>query len=108
MPIIYNGDVTRDNITELENTFGAVAIGRGALACPGIFSDVRVDPLNIAREHLRLLSKYFDERYTVNASRKFFVHYFKGVVGGRTVREGVNRAQTVKEVHDVLDKFARM
>ena len=108
VPIIYNGDVTRDNITELENTFGAVAIGRGALACPGIFSDVRVDPLNIAREHLRLLSKYFDERYTVNASRKFFVHYFKGVVGGRTVREGVNRAQTVKEVHDVLDKFARM
>ena len=108
VPIIYNGDVTRDNITELENTFGAVAIGRGALACPGIFSDVRVDALNIAREHLRLLSKYFDERYTVNASRKFFVHYFKGVVGGRTVREGVNRAQTVKEVHDVLDKFARM
>lgn len=65
VPIIYNGDVTRDNITELENTFGAVAIGRGALACPGIFSDVRVDPLNIAREHLRLLSKYFDERLSL-------------------------------------------
>lgn len=106
VPVVYNGDVTRDNVDELEKAFGAVAIGRGALACPGIFSDVRVDPLEVAYAHMKLLCEYFNERYAVNAARKFFVHYFKGVSGGRAIREGVNRAQSVKDVYHVLDVSA--
>ena len=105
LPIVYNGDVDESNIDEPEREFGIVAIGRGALNNPCIFDGGHVSPVDLARRHIELLTQYFDERYTVNAARKFFGHYFKGVPGGRALRESVNRANSVADVQKAVDDF---
>ena len=110
IPIIYNGDVTDAVLgnadSELNKNIGAfsgVAVGRFALENPAVFSGGRVEPVAYARRLIEILVKYFDERYTINQARKFFVHVFKGVSGGKTVRTAVNSASTVGEIFRALD-----
>lgn len=100
IPIIVNGDI---NCCDITPPFSGVMIGRAALGNPAVFSGGECDPFDVARKHIELLTKYFDERYTVNQARKFFVHYFKGLRGGKTLRDAVNRATCVKEVLTALD-----
>lgn len=107
IPVIPSGDITRDNMDEVIIEFGAAMIGRAALSDIGLFSGVTVDPVALALRHIELLTKYFDERYTVNAAKKFFVHYFKSVRGGKALRGEVNCARSVKEVTDALERFAK-
>ncbi|MCH5164955.1 MAG: tRNA-dihydrouridine synthase [Clostridiales bacterium] len=104
IPIIVNGDLTD---CEAKPPFAAVMIGRAALNNPAVFSGKESNPFEIARRHLELLTKYFDERYTVIQARKFFVHYFKGMRGGKALRDEVNRAVCVKEVLTALDRAER-
>lgn len=101
VPIIVNGDAVGNTPPE---PFQAVMIGRAALENPAVFSGGHVDPFEIARRHIELLTKYFDERYTVIQARKFFVHYFKGMRGGKALRDEVNRALSVQEILFALDK----
>lgn len=100
VPIIVNGDAAS---SEPPEPFQAVMIGRAALENPAVFSGGRVDPFLVARQHVELLTKYFDERYTVIQARKFFVHYFKGMRGGKALRDEVNRATNVKEILRVIN-----
>lgn len=106
VPVILSGDVSRDNIVKRLGQFSAVAVGRAALGDPAIFSGGAVEPESVAREHMRLLVKYFDDRYAVNQARKFFAHYFKGADGGKALRAAVNVASTARDVLRALDKFA--
>lgn len=99
IPIIYNGDADGD----VEGPYAATMIGRKALKNPAVFCGGTVDPVEIAYKHIGLLTKYFDERYTVQACRKFFVHYFAGFTGGKALRAAVNTANTVSEVLKALD-----
>ncbi len=99
-------DMIDINIAERLGRFSAVAVGRAALGDPAIFGGVTVPPETVAREHMRLLVKYFDDRYAVNQARKFFVHYFKGADGGKALRAAVNVATTADDVFSALDKFA--
>lgn len=105
IPIIPSGDITRENLDEVVREFGAAMIGRAALSDIGLFSGVAVNPVELSLRHIELLTKYFDERYTVNAAKKFFVHYFKSVRGGKALRGEVNNASTVKEVTDAISRF---
>lgn len=104
VPIIVNGDIA--DVRAADNTpFAAVMIGRAALENPAVFCGGRADPIAVARRHTELLQQYFDERYTVNQARKFFIHYFKGVEGGRALRTAVNSATSVKDVLCALDNM---
>lgn len=104
IPVIVNGDIDEESAVRLcKPPFATVMIGRAALGNPSIFSGAACDPFDMARRHIELLSKYFDDRYTVNQARKFFVHYFKGVSGGKAIRTAVNAASSVKEVLDILE-----
>lgn len=105
VPIVASGDITRDNLGVMLDRFYAVTVGRGALSDIGVFSGVRIDPVKVARRHIELLNIYFDERYTINQVRKFFVHYFKGSKGARTLRNEVNAAESVENILASLEKF---
>lgn len=108
IPVIVNGDIDGSSAAELARSpFATVMIGRAALNDPCLFGGRRITPLDIAYRHVKLLQTYFDERYTVNQCRKFFVHYFKGVSGGKTLRDAVNRACSASDVLFALDAFAR-
>ncbi len=105
IPIVPSGDITRDNLAQTVRDFGAAMVGRAALCDVGLFSGVKPDAVKLARRHIELLTEYFDERYTVNAARKFFVHYFKNARGGKALRGEVNAAGSVAEVLASLDTF---
>ncbi len=107
IPVIASGDIDRANLDIMLGRFDAIMIGRAALSDIGVFSGVRADPTAVARRHIELLTEYFDERYTVNQARKFFVHYFKGAKGGKALRTAVNEATCVKDVLNALDDFQK-
>ncbi len=106
VPIILSGDVDENNLSEMLDCFPAVMVGRAALAMPTIFGaeNERETPVDIARRHIELLMKYFDEHYTVLQCRKFFVHYFKGS-GVKALRSRVNDAACVGDVLSALNDF---
>lgn len=105
VPVIYNGD--EGDCTSDPTPFAAVMIGRAALKNPALFCCGRADPVAVSSAHLALLTRYFDERYTVNAMRKFAVHYFSGVAGGREVRAAINCATCVADIERALDLAAK-
>ncbi|MCH5162435.1 MAG: tRNA-dihydrouridine synthase family protein [Clostridiales bacterium] len=102
VPIVYNGDICAEDINGDFDCFGAVAVGRAALSDIGIFSGVSANPFDVAIRHIELLKKHFDGRYAVNQARKFFVHYFKSMRGGKSIRAAVNSATCPDEVIDIL------
>lgn len=106
IPVVVNGDITSaEKAKELLSVFSAAAIGRGAISSPLIFGKEQYSKAQVARRHLHLLCEYFDERYSINQARKFFVHYFKGVKNGKELRQAVNCAESVDAVYAALDKF---
>lgn len=104
IPVIANGDVVSADTARLSDLpFSGIMIGRAALSDPCVFSGKKCDPYAIAERHIELLCRYFDERYVVNQARKFFVHYFKGVKGGKAIRNAVNVACCVKDVLNAIE-----
>lgn len=103
IPVICNGDYS--DITP-EPPFAACMIGRRALSDPAVFSGERSNRADVARKHLGIMLKYFDERYAVLQMRKFSAHYFKDVKGGRRARAEINGAATANDVYAALDKLA--
>ena len=108
VPIILSGDVDRSNLSKALDDFPAVMVGRAALSDPTVFcaQEMKIRPIDIARRHVELLCKYFDEHYTVIQCRKFFVHYFKGG-GVKPLRARINDAASVKDVLNALADYER-
>ncbi len=103
VPVVASGDIDRGNIDSALSRFYAVMIGRAALGDLGIFCGKKLSATETARRHIALLTEHFDERYTVFQARKFFVHYFKGMAGGKAARTAVNAANTVSDLYAILD-----
>ncbi|MCH5155445.1 MAG: tRNA-dihydrouridine synthase [Clostridiales bacterium] len=106
IPIILNGDVC--DMPDPEPPIAAYMIGRHALCNPHVFSGEKATPFATARRHMELLTEHFDERYTINQARKFFVHYFRGVTGGKALRAVVNTADKVSEIMFALDECEKL
>ncbi|MDE6029117.1 MAG: tRNA-dihydrouridine synthase [Clostridiales bacterium] len=106
IPIILNGDI--GEVFPPSRHIAALMIGRQALFNPHVFDDQPAEPFGTARRHIELLTKYFDERYTINQTRKFFVHYFRRVNGSKALRNAVNIAQSVSEVQRAIDECEKL
>ncbi len=106
IPIIANGDIYE--LFPAAPSIAALMIGRQALFNPHVFDDKDPDPFGVARRHIELLTQYFDERYTINQTRKFFVHYFRRVNGSKALRNAVNVADKVSDVMFALDECERL
>ncbi len=104
IPMIASGDINRGNLSAMLSRFDGVAIGRAALGDIGLFDGSTPDPTAVARRHLELLERYFDEHYTVVAARKFFPHYFRGN-GSKPLRNAVNAAKTANDVYKALEEY---
>ena len=105
IPVIMNGDLCD---TLANPPIAAHMIGRHALSNPHVFERKDKTPFVTARRHIDLLTQYFDARYTINQTRKFFVHYFRGVTGGKALRTAVNTAETVSDVLFALDECEKL
>ncbi|MDE7463766.1 MAG: tRNA-dihydrouridine synthase family protein [Clostridiales bacterium] len=96
IPVILNGDISEGG--------GHVMIGRAAIKNPGVFSGKTLDPFDVARRHIELMLKYFDEHYAVIQTRKFFPYFFGGMTGGKALRARTNTAQNISQILSALDE----
>lgn len=124
IPVIGNGDVTTpERAQECFSRYGvdAVMIGRATFGCPWIFEDIRrylqgETPVertmqwcvDILKEHvLRSIEWIGDERKGIVHSRRHFAAspVFKGLFDFKQTRIALLRADTQKEVFDIMDEI---
>lgn len=118
IPVIANGDVfTKEDAARILAVTGCdgVAIGRGALGNPWLFSAIRYgapapEPqkvLQTALRHAHMMVDWKGEAFAVVEMRKHFAWYLKGMHGAAQVRVRINAVRTMAEVEDVLRAFFR-
>ena len=101
IPVLGNGDVDETNIERRKQGVYGVAIGRGAVANPQIFSGVRkLTRYEVILKHLEYGEEYFGERYAVTALRSFIPFYLKGVPDIKRIR---NAAMVCKDKQSLLE-----
>ena len=117
-PVIANGDIlsAADALSMLEHT-GAdgVAIGRGAVGNPFIFTEIAAalegreyiaptlaERAECALSQLRLAAEDKGERIAVPEARKQIALYLKGFRGAATLRAEINRAESYTEVERII------
>lgn len=118
IPIIANGDITDAKSAKLvlEKTgAAAIAIGRGAVGNPFVFSEIRAallgreyippslrERVDTALLQLRLAIDAHGEEIAVRESRKQIALYLSGFWGASKVRTEINRANTYAEVERAM------
>ncbi|MCL6519724.1 MAG: tRNA dihydrouridine synthase DusB [Armatimonadetes bacterium] len=115
IPVIGNGDVKspQDAVRMLTETgCDAVMIGRAALGNPWIFSrtahyiatgEIPPEPscaerMEVAREHLRLMTELYGEERGVREMRGQLAWYIKSIPGASQIRRAVSSATTLDEM----------
>lgn len=118
IPLIANGDITNANdaLSMLSDT-GAdgVAIGRGAVGNPFIFSEILAalngssytpptlsEQIDTALFQLRTAVEDKGERIAIPESRKQTALYLRGFRGAALARAEINRAETYARVEEIL------
>lgn len=109
IPVVGNGDVIdrKSYLNMLSTGVDGVAIGRGAIGRPYVFSEImgiaaEYDIKELVKEHLDELLKYYPEKVAVNNMKKHVVFYVKGQKGAKQIKESVFRAETAVQI---LDSF---
>lgn len=118
IPVIANGDITDPEkaLCVLKNTgASAIAIGRGAVGNPFIFSEIRAalageeytpptltERVDTALMQLRLATEFNGEEIAVREARKQIALYLSGFRGAAAVRAKINTATTYAEAEAAL------
>lgn len=128
IPIIGNGDITTSTrLIEVFDRYGVdgVMVGRGAIGAPWIFHDMKnslkygagnYTPLTLG-DKFRLLRRQIDESIEQSDEYRGILHIrrhlaaspvFKGIPSFRPTRIAMLRANTRKELIDILNEVERM
>jgi tRNA-dihydrouridine synthase B len=120
IPVIASGDnLSISSVRKMFNETGCdgVAIARGSLGNPWIFSDLVktyeqtmtseapgvLERLSVMRKHLDLVIQYYGEERGLASFRKFFIWYTRGLSGVKPLRDRAFRAGTVEELLKVME-----
>lgn len=123
MPIIGNGDInSAEKAKEFLDRTGvdALMIGRGAIGRPWLFKEVKhylvtgellpfptvEEVVEVLREQIRLNLEWKDnERFGILMLRRHFAKYFPGLPNFRELKIKLLRAETSKEVNEILNEI---
>lgn len=112
IPVIANGGIfTAADAENLINKTGAdgVAIARGALYDPRIFSDITENKRPAFKplffEELDLTEKLFGEHFAVVFMRKMCAFYVKGMHGASALKEKLFRSDTAEELKEIVNSI---
>lgn len=112
IPVIGNGDVVDKSsyLEMLKTGVDGVAIARGAVGRPWIFSelmgeDVEIDLESIVKEHFDALLNIMPERVAVNNIKSHVSAYTKGIRGGKEIKLKVFSATTKEDIYAVAEMF---
>ena len=121
IPVIGNGDIlTVNDYNRMKEETGCdgIMIGRAALGNPWIFKSIKYaesgksdytlmisEKLNLAKRHFQMLKEYYNERLSVNLSKKHFNYYFKGFDGASDWRKKFMKITSSNEINDLMKKM---
>lgn len=105
VPVFANGDVTTraEYVKLTEQGAYGVAVGRGALGKPYVFSQIanakfRFDVLQTVLRHIEMLNAYLPHRVVNNEMKKHVAYYLKGMRGAKQTLLAVMQAKDVDEI----------
>ena len=112
IPVLGNGDVTNKiEADKMINETGCsgVAIGRGALGKPWIFSelngnDINVNIVDVIKEHYKILCKYENHKIVLLNMRKHLASYISNVRGAKQLRQQLTTSNDINEIFFLLEK----
>lgn len=112
VPVFANGDVaTRSQYLQLleQGAYG-VAVGRGALGKPYVFSQLANLPfsfnvLQTVLQHVEMLNEYLPHRVVNNEMKKHVAYYLKGMRGAKQTLIAVMQATDVEEIKSLLENY---
>ncbi len=112
IPVIANGDIcNREDFLRLTE-MGAygVAVGRGALGSPWVFSQIAnqnysADICTLVHRHANTLLRYYDSRVVANEMKKHVAFYLKGMRNAKNVVTVVNNAHSLDCILQCVDDF---
>jgi nifR3 family TIM-barrel protein len=121
IPVIGNGDVTspEDAKAMLETGCDGVMIGRGAIANPWIFKEIKYfmqtgshmpeptveERLSVCLDHLKLNVNHKGEKYGVQTFRKHYVGYLKGLPNISSVRSELMMMSELNQIAERLNRY---
>ena len=121
IPVIGNGDiqtVNDYNFMKVDTGCDGIMIGRAALGNPWIFKSIQYaelgkseyspmipEKINLAKRHFQMLKEYYNERLTVNLSKKHFNFYFKGFDSASEWRKIFMKITSTNEINDLMKKM---
>ncbi|MBP1750256.1 MAG: tRNA dihydrouridine synthase DusB [Deltaproteobacteria bacterium] len=125
IPVIASGDnLSREKITKMFDETGCdgVAIARGALGNPWIFSETisymkdgaalpkpdSAERIAVMKRHLEMSVAHWGEKRGVGIFHKFFIWYTRGLGGLRPLRDRAFRTGTKEGLIEVIDELARI
>lgn len=114
IPVVGNGDVVDKESYEKMLSTGAsgVMIGRGAQGRPWIFQEIfgeifTGDKLDVIKEHLAVLRKYYDESWLTLYMRKHFLWYAQGVQGASEKRAQLATSSDLQQSLQILQQLLK-
>lgn len=118
IPVIGNGDIfePKDAIKMIEYTgCDAVAIGRGVMGNPWIFSRINsimagekdIEPtyeeiIAMVMKHLNMVCETKGEKVGVREMRKHIAWYLKGMKNSNRIKNKINTIDTKEEIEEIL------
>ena len=113
IPVFGNGDIwtaadAKDRLKD--SACSGVAIGRGALGNPYIFSELTNTPFNytpmqIIQKHFDILLRYNSLELVLPYMRKHLGYYIKSIRGCKEIRDKINRSLNLQEIMDLLNQI---
>ena len=63
------------------------------------------EKINLAKRHFQMLKEYYNERLSINLSKKHFNYYFKGFDSASYWRKKFMQITSTNEINDLMKKM---
>lgn len=114
IPVVGNGDVVDEKSYKrmLSTGSSGVMIGRGAQGRPWVFQEIfgnkfTGDKMQVIKEHLTVLRKYYDESWLTLYMRKHFLWYAQGIKGASEKRIELATSPNLQQSLEILRQLLK-
>lgn len=115
IPVVLSGDIVDEASLERAKQTGAdgFMVGRATMGAPFVFNRLKnlptPDPIDVAKEHLRLLLEYYpDERYVVPYFKKHLMWYTRDIRGANALKKEMCLYTSLNQIYSAFDTLEKM